>query len=231
MCPRIPKQIRIVIVLLVINVCLFSGNAAATVAERLNEAKQLLQQGDTDAAIQKLKALHEDHPEDPNAAYNLGDLFGKREHYDESAHYYEEALARAQQAGRPAKDIGHLHNLIAVAYYGLGRQKYYSAEVCRRILYHLANAWPYLGELGYDEQAMSDVAEITTFVLNAFAIAHRSSATKVLGDDLLTTPEAFNASIQQPELLLHPDGIDEATKLQAKETLVTYLKAFKHQHE
>lgn len=205
-----------------------SSSGGKTFEQQSEEVHQLIARGADDEAVALLRRMHNDYPADPSAAINLGDFFGRHQNYAESIHYYEEAIPRlVKKYNASPAQLAHLHNTLVNDYNELGQQRYFSAELCLRILYHLEQAWPYLTELGFGPDQIPQAVEFARKTVGHYEMAAIGPNVRMMeassgGEEI----GARSVKGQELELTLPPDGIDEAVKLQAREAIIARIHRF-----
>jgi hypothetical protein len=121
-----------------------------------------------------------------------------------------------------------IHYKLVDSYNELGQQRYFSPELCLRILYHLEQAWPHMeqdvssagsGEVSkFIDFARKTVGHYETAIIGANVRVREAGSQQELA--------AIQAQGEEPELVLPPDDVDQDAKLQAKEAIARRVAAF-----
>lgn len=105
--------------------------------EKVEEADRLLKEGSEEEGYALLLRLYDQYPEEWRPAIELGAYHSTRKNYSESVLYYEETLRRANKHHLPPQGLAQVHHQLVYDYNELGQQRYFSPELCLRILYYL----------------------------------------------------------------------------------------------
>lgn len=204
-----------------------SSTEGDALKHQFEEVQQLLDRGRVDEAVTVLQRLYTEYPHDASAALNLGNSYKQRQDYAQSVLYYEEGLRRSRQIAPPDdKNIAIIHHELVDSYNELGQQRYFSPELCLRILYHLEQAWPYLAEVGSPSEDMAKMIEFARKTVGHHDAATMGPNVRIREASTQQEVNAMTAQTQDPELLLPPDGIDATMKLQAKKSIIARMRAF-----
>ncbi len=196
--------------------------------ELRQEMLRLMESGALDDALRLAQKLYDGDSKNSGVAMGLAHIYALRNNYMQSARYFEDGLQRRQAEkiilSSEAKAFPHLE--LAMVYDDLGRQKYFSAELCLRILYHANQAWPCVVEatcLGSERS--QTLVEVAQRVSQYYALAKVS---KEVMEKHGESPEELARAFRErpPELTLPPDSVDEATKLEAKDSLIARRRAY-----
>ncbi len=206
---------------------LLAANADAT-KPQFDEVQRLVDSGRMADAMKLLEQLNDQYPNEPSAALNLGEMYTQQHDYARGVRYYEEALHRLQVVSPSDQTLPTIHYRLVDSYNELGQQRYFSPELCLRILYHLEQAWPRMEQ----EASSAGSEEMRKFVEFARkTVGHYEAA--IIGPNVRVKEAgsqqdlaAIQAQSEEPELVLPPDGIDQATKLEAKEAIARRVGEF-----
>lgn len=212
--------------------CLFSlplspleAEVSAELRQQLEKAEQLLNGGARDEGVQLLDRLNRDYPDNPSAAVALGRISTAQEQYAQSVTYYEEALRRWELLPAEELETVELETMTAIRYQlvndynELGQQRYFSPELCLRIVYHLDRAWPQLMKEHPTSESLRHFVEFARKTVGHYDMANMAPNLRVMEG-------SSQRSQDKLELVLPSDGIAEGDKLQAKEAIAARIRAF-----
>lgn len=128
------KKIQFLVITLI-----FIGNAnlaqAASIEEYLTRGFDAYQDGDFDKALDIFEAGYQEHPGKIEFVFSIAEAHQKLGNYDIAIGNYLNILTALQKVGdSPPVEI---HDNLARAYDSLGQERYYSQELCLRVIYHL----------------------------------------------------------------------------------------------
>jgi len=217
---RFPWSRFLFTVLLCISCPSVGRSASQAFKEKFDEAQRLVSQGRLNEATSLLLQLKQQHPEDVDIAINLGHLYNNLEKWSESIRYHEEALRLLRRTTDNPMAVAFVHRSLALAYEGLGRQRYFSPELSLRILYHLEQAWPHFTELGFSSVEIAEEMELARFALSRYEMADRG--VRVM--EMETAAQKGVEAVLADDLQLPPDGVSQAAKLGAKDAMAARVQ-------
>ena len=199
--------------------------ADETLQERFKGVQQAFNDGKAEEGVTLLQQMHRDYPDDATAALNLGDLYGKSQAYDLSTQYYTEGLQRLQRASAPPQALALIHQALVNGYNELGQQRYFSPELCLRILYHMDRSWPQIVKDNPTPEALRPVMEFARKTIGHYDMASIAPNVRMM-ERSPTAALDVSGAMQDDELILPDDGIAAADKLKAKETIAGRIRTF-----
>ncbi|MCP4653282.1 MAG: hypothetical protein GY858_07880 [Candidatus Omnitrophica bacterium] len=174
-----------------------------------------------------LQEKYTQYPNHPEINYWLGEYCYNKKRYLDATKYFSDAinimLANPEIIGRQTlnNDLSKIHYRLVDCYNEIGQQKYFSEELCLRIMYHLEKTFELSSEIAQDQQYLEflrktighyDAAELGVRVLE------RGESQKEMMKQLI--------SGEDTELILLYDGISQDEKLKYKNKAVKRLENY-----
>lgn len=206
---------------------------AADVNQQLDQVGEFLKKGDEKSAVDLLQRIYKEYPENPTAALNLGFYYTQKKNYLNSVGYYEESLRRfpkfsSLSSSDVITNMASVHQDLVSDYNELGQQRYFSAELCLRILYHLEQSFQLSDSISKDMEKPETV-EFTRKTIGHYDVAKRSPNVRMMEWNP-KEGKPLAAFKQETELVLPSDGIPEQEKLKTVETITARIRALDDTH-
>lgn len=216
------KPIWVVIIVCSLQVSIWADEIRRPTAQQMHEIEMFFSRGAEKEGFEALRRINDEFPDDISAAASLWLGYRQRGRYAEGIPYLEEVLRRSEHLGKDAQTLGTLHRQIFVDYEELGRQNYFSPELCLRMLYHIDCLWHFLSDL--KDEDPEKLAVYTKKILEWYNVATTGTQLTVIDPKEITFP--MKNQELKPTLKLHNDNIPDSEKLKARGRLISRIQTY-----